>query len=183
MIYWGILASIFIIGYILINKKLDHELFWVLGIVILITSSICMSLLPLESKTYEKESVNIEILSIERNSSLSGSYSSSFFLGSGSIDTQIKYFWYEDRSKGLLLRNAFANDCYIIESDKVKPIATYINTYSTYNIETMELWSPYPVLHYIFTLGNKYIPTRTYRCTEVESITVPTNTVLKEFKL
>lgn len=97
-----------------------------------------------DSEEYVKE--NIQMVALKDNMATEGK----FFLGSGTVDSSIKYFYMTKTEKGLKIDSVNASDSYLVEDDSVNP---YIEIHSTrFKNEFVEKWFPnwysgYTIIH------------------------------------
>lgn len=126
----------------------------------------------------KREEVTVNIVSIEKSKTVEGT----FFLGCGSVDGSMKYYWYEKTDKGYLLENTYASDCYIIESNEVGPHATYIKRWNEIS-EYVWIYDPLAFYHKVVNDIHKPINMDCGPRFSKQSITVPKGTILKEFRL
>lgn len=89
--------------------------FFIGGILLCIVSGIGENSLDREERVVS----SYNLVALDTNEDMQGSYSSMFFVGSGHIGEEMYYHFYYETPKGIKYNKIRAEDCYIIEtSDK-----------------------------------------------------------------
>lgn len=73
----------------------------------------------------ERVDSSYELVSLETNEDIHGSYSNLFFVGSGYIGEDLYYHFFYKTSKGTKYKKIKAENCYIIETDSIPSYTKY----------------------------------------------------------
>lgn len=109
-------------GWGFIEKVLATFLYAIIGFIIGLVLAIGSSIIS--DLTFEKESIYIgskEIHALRDNVGITGQ----FFLGSGGVDSKLKYHYITKEDKGMRTRSVDVGNAYINEIDGVEPSVSY----------------------------------------------------------